>query len=237
MVATETVRMAAASGHTFGVDDIAVGAATELGYFAEASITPDWVGKPGGVAAIEALASGEVDVAYAGFGPTMRARTAGTPIKLFVSMALGLGQALVVQSRITDPAQLRGVSWAVDGIDAMSHHFAQLILRAYGVADDQVHFVVKGPPPSAVAALLSQEVDCSLIRLEEAINVTRDHPQLHTLLDFDQLLQLVPLQPHGVMVTHEDYAQKQPDAIVKVAQGIMLRHGRSITIVRRSCGR
>ncbi len=216
-----TVRMVAGSGHTFGVDDIAVGAASELGYFEQFGVKPDWIGRPGGVAAVDAILKGESDVAYAGYGPVMRARAGGAPVKIFVSMALGLGQSLVVQERIKSTADLRGVTWAVDGINAMSHHFALLILRALGIPKESVTFVVAGSPPSRIEALVKREVDCSLIRLEEAVNVSRDHAHLKTLLDFDELLKLVPLQPHGVLCTREDFLPGNREALIAVTEGLI----------------
>lgn len=230
-----TIRMVAASGHTFGVDDIAVGAASELGYFQKFNVTPSWIGRPGGVAAVEALLNREADVAYAGFGPVMRSRAVGAPVKLFVSMALGLGQSLVVQDRIKTTDDLRGVTWAVDGINAMSHHFALLVLRALEIPREAVTFIVAGSPPSRIEALVKGEVDCSLIRLEEAVNVSRDHASLRTLLDFDELLKLVPLQPHGVLVTREDYLAGHVDALVAATEGLIaaaraIHHDREVFV-------
>ena len=143
-------------------------------------------------------------------------------------MARGLAQNLVVQTRITEPDQLRGASWALDGLGALSHHMARLTIAALGIADDEIDWRVLGPPPQRIEQLISDDIDASLIRVEEAMSLSRSHAgQLHTLLGFDELKQLVPLQPHGVLATTEAYEADNAEALARLARG-MIKASRSL---------
>jgi ABC-type nitrate/sulfonate/bicarbonate transport system substrate-binding protein len=216
------IRLAAGSGPTFGVDDLACAAATHLKCWHDEGLDVTWTPVHGGVAAMNAVLDGTVDVGYGGLGPAIRGRAEGAPLRVVVSMARGLAQNLVAQSRITEPAQLRGVSWALDGIGALSHHMARLTIAALGIADDDIDWQVLGPPPQRIERLVSGGIDVSLIRVEEAMSLSQTHAgQLHTLLGFADLKRLVPLQPHGVLATTEAYEAANPEALARLARGMI----------------
>ncbi len=217
------VRLARASGSAFGVDDISCAAATELGLFAAQGLAVSWSDARGGVMAARAVLDGRADAAYAGFGPVIAARAQGQPVRIFVSQARALAQALVVQEEIVEASQLRNITWAVDGIGALSHHMARLVVRALGIPESDIRWEPVGPPPERIAALLEGRVDASLIRTEEALALDRDHgDRVHRLLDFDELKKLVPLQPHGVLMTTEAYERAQPRVLLGLAKAMIL---------------
>jgi ABC-type nitrate/sulfonate/bicarbonate transport system substrate-binding protein len=122
------IRLARASGASFGVDDISCAAATQLGLFAAQGLEVQWSDCRGGVAATRAVLASEADVAYAGFGPVVALRAGGRPCRIFVSQARALAQALVVRK---NRDSLKTV-WAIDGFGALSHHMARLVVRALG---------------------------------------------------------------------------------------------------------
>ena len=216
------IRLAAGSGPTFGVDDLACAAATHLRCWRDEGLDVTWTPVHGGVAAMNAVLDGSVDVGYGGLGPAIRKRSEGAPLRVVVSMARGLAQNLVVQSGITEPEQLRGVSWALDGMGALSHHMARLTIAALGIGDDEIDWRVLGPPPQRIEQLVSGEIDASLIRVEEAMSLSRSHEgQLHTLLGFADLKRLVPLQPHGVLATTEAYEADNAEALTRLARGMI----------------
>ncbi len=216
------IRLAAGSGPTFGVDDLACAAATRLGCWHDEGLDVTWTPAHGGVAAMQAVLDDVVDVGYGGLGPAIRFRSEGAPLRVVVSMARGLAQNLVVQSRIATPDELRGASWALDGLGALSHHMARLIIAELGIGDDEIDWRVVGPPPQRIADLVSGAVDASLIRVEEAMSLSRSHEgRLHTLLGFADLKQLVPLQPHGVLATTEAYEAEHADALGRLARGMI----------------
>lgn len=215
-----SVRLARASGSAFGVDDISCAAATQLGLFAAEGLEVQWSDWRGGVAASRAALEGKVDVAYAGFGPVVALRAEGGPCRIFVSQARALAQALVVQKNIDD---VKGKVWAVDGIGAMSHHMGRLVVRALKIPESEINWIAVGPPPERIKALLEGRVDASLIRTEEALALHRDHAdKVRRLLDFDELKQLVPLQPHGVLMTTEAYERAQPQVLLALAKAMIL---------------
>ena len=222
------VRLAAGSGETFGVDDLSCAAATDLGLWHDEGLETAWTPVHGGVRAIEALMDGRVDVAYGGLGPALAARAGGAPVRIVVSMARALAQNLVVQTRIAEPEQLRGCSWALDGFGALSHHMARLTVRALGIAEDEIEWRALGPPPERIEALLDGSIDVSLIRVEEALSLSARYPdKLRTLLGFGDLKRLVPVQPHGVLSTTEAFEAEAPDALARVTRG-MIRASRTL---------
>jgi ABC-type nitrate/sulfonate/bicarbonate transport system substrate-binding protein len=214
------VRLARASGATFGVDDISCAAATQLGLFAAQGVEVQWSDWRGGVAAMRAVLEGHADLAYAGFGPVLALRAQGHPCRIFVSQARALAQALVVRK---DVKSLKGVSWAIDGFGALSHHMARLVVRALGIPEAEIRWEAIGPPPQRIAALLEGRAGASLIRTEEALALDRDHgDKVARMLDFDQLKRLVPLQPHGVLATTEAYEAAEPEVLQGLTKAMTL---------------
>jgi ABC-type nitrate/sulfonate/bicarbonate transport system substrate-binding protein len=216
------MRLAAGSGPTFGVDDLACAAATHLGCWSDEGLDISWTPVRGGVAAIQAVMDGAVDASYGGLGPVLKYRSDGHPVRVLVSMARALAQNLVAQKSIVDTAQIRDISWAVDGIGALSHHMARLIVRALNVPESSIDWRVAGPPPERIAMLLARQVDVSLLRVEEAIALSLDPAsELHTLLGFAELKTLVPIQPHGVLAAREDYIAGHVEEVARLVRGMI----------------
>lgn len=217
-----TIRLAAGSGPTFGVDDLACAAATFLGCWEDEGLSVEWTPAQGGLAAMRMVLAGQVDAAYGGLGPVLQLRAEGQPVRIVASMARALAQNLVVQSRLASPDRLRGAAWAVDGIGALSHHMARCIVAELGIAEDDVDWRVVGPPPERIDHLLTGQVDASLIRVEEALALTQDTSNdLQLLLGFAQLKDLVPVQPHGVLSTTEAFEHTNPETLERLTRGII----------------
>ena len=222
------IRLAAGSGPTFGVDDLSCAAATTLGLWEEEGLDVSWTPVHGGVAAINAVLEAKVDVSYGGLGPVIKSRAEGNPVRAVVSMARGLAQNLIVQNRIESTDDLRGVSWALDGMNALSHHMARLAVRALGIDEPDIDWQVVGPPPERIERLLNGSLDVSLIRVEEAISLSIEHAdKVHNLLGFTQLKELVPVQPHGVLSTSEGYEAEHGEELSRLTRG-MIRASRAL---------
>jgi len=222
------IRLAAGSGPTFGVDDLSCAAATHLGLWEEEGLDVTWTPVHGGVAAMQAVMDDVVDVAYGGLGPALRFRSEGKPIRIVVSMARSLAQNLVVQERIKSTDDLKGVSWALDGFGALSHHMARLVVRNLNISEDEIDWQAVGPPPERIARLLEDSIDVSLIRVEEAVSLNADPSNtLHTLLGFAELKELVPVQPHGVLATSDAYEAEHAEELHRLTRG-MIRAARAL---------
>jgi len=221
-MAEHHIRLASGAGLTFGVDDIACAAASHLGLWEDAGLIVQWTPAFGGVKAMNKVLDGEVDAAYGGLGPVLQLRSQGHPLRIIASMARALAQNLVVQKHIKSPADLKGATWAVDGIGALSHHMARSIVAKLPMTDDDIKWRVTGPPPERIAELLSGQADVSLIRVEEALALTSNPDNsLKMLLGFVDLKILVPVQPHGVLATTEAYEDAEPDKLGLLAKGIV----------------
>lgn len=223
-----SIRLAAGSGPTFGVDDLSCAAATTLGLWADEGLDVTWTPVHGGVAAINAVLDDTVDVSYGGLGPLIKSRAEGSPVRAIVSMARGLAQNLIVQKSIQSTEDLKGVSWALDGTNALSHHMARLTVRALGIDEADIDWQVVGPPPQRIERLLNGSIDVSLIRVEEAISLSiEEADKVHNLLGFAQLKELVPTQPHGVLGTTEAYEAAHPEELARLSRG-MIRASRAL---------
>ena len=221
-MAEHHMRLASGAGPTFGVDDIACAAASHLGLWEDAGLIVEWIPAFGGVKAMNKILDGEVDAAYGGLGPVLQLRSQGHPMRIIASMARALAQNLVVQSHIKSTADLKGASWAVDGIGALSHQMARSIVAKLPIMDDDIKWRVTGPPPERIAELLSGQADVSLIRVEEALALTNEPDNsLKLLLGFVDLKVLVPVQPHGVLATTEAYEHAEPEKLELLAKGIV----------------
>jgi ABC-type nitrate/sulfonate/bicarbonate transport system substrate-binding protein len=134
----------------------------------------------------------------------------------------------VTDRSISDPTRLKGAIWAVDAIGALSHHMARLVVRALGIAEQDIRWQPVGPPPLRIAALLEGRAGASLIRTEEALVLHRDRRErVHRLLDFDELKRLVPLQPHGVLATTAPYESAAPE-VLRALAGAMVSASRGL---------
>ena len=222
------IRLAAGSGPTFGVDDLSCAAATHLGLWEDEGLDVTWTPVHGGVAAMQAVMDDVVDVAYGGLGPALRFRSEGKPLKIIVSMARSLAQNLVVQKEIKSTGDLKGVSWALDGFGALSHHMARLLVKSLNIPETEIEWQAVGPPPERIERLLNGTIDVSLIRVEEAISLNADPSNtLHNLLGFAQLKDLVPVQPHGVLATSDTYVLEHSEELHRLTRG-MIRASRAL---------
>ena len=222
------IRLAAGSGPTFGVDDLSCAGATHLGLWEDEGLDVTWTPVHGGVAAMQAVMDDIVDVAYGGLGPALRFRSEGKPLKIIVSMARSLAQNLVVQREIKSTEDLKGVSWALDGFGALSHHMARLLVKSLNIPETEIDWQAVGPPPERIERLLNGTIDVSLIRVEEAMSLNADPSNtLHNLLGFAQLKELVPVQPHGVLATSDTYVSEHSEELHRLTRG-MIRASRAL---------
>ncbi len=223
-----SIRLAAGSGPTFGVDDLACAAASYLGCWSDEGLDVTWTPVHGGVAAMKSVLDGATDASYGGLGPVLKFRCEGAPVRIIVSMARGLAQNLVTQKKFNSTADLKGASWALDGFGALSHHMARLVVKALGIAEDEIRWEAVGPPPERIERLLAGTIDVSLIRVEEAIALSLDPSnELKNLLGFSDLKKLVPIQPHGVLATTQAYEDAHPEELERLAAG-MIRASRAL---------
>lgn len=229
MGSKERVKLASGAGGTFGVDDIAIAWATSGGFWEAEGLEVEWTPVRGGVNAAKAVLAGEVDGGYGTWMPVVECCRQEKPIKVLASMALALAQTLLVnKAKVPTTADLKGKRWAVDGIGALSHSLGQLLVRGLGLPEDSVEWVVAGPPPQRIEKLLNGEVDCSLVRVEEAVVLSREHPDLlGRLLGFEEMLELAPVQPHGVISVTDTFIKERPEACAALVRGL-IRASRSL---------
>jgi predicted amidohydrolase/ABC-type nitrate/sulfonate/bicarbonate transport system substrate-binding protein len=225
--------LASGAGGTFGVDDITVAAADCLGFWEREGLDVSWIPARGGVNAMKEVLAGNAVVSYGTWMPLAYhnqgifaggdAAESPEPVVILGSMATGLAQNLLVRAdKIQTVEQLKGAKWAIDGIGALSHNMAKLTVQGLGIPEDCIKWVTAGPPPQRIAKLLSGEVDCALVRVEEATVLAREHVgELTCLLACAELSQLAPVQPHGVLGTTRKYADSHPEECARLVRGLV----------------
>ncbi|HEX6988666.1 MAG TPA: ABC transporter substrate-binding protein [Bacillota bacterium] len=145
--------------------------ATERGYFAELGLQPEFVTFESSAYMLPAVASGDVDVAGGVMTASfLNAVERGLPIKIIADKGRNIPGAsyfdLVRSTRVVDEVQsledLRGRRIAITSEGSVDHIFADLALRAAGLTEDEVEWVVIRDFGQMNPALANGSVDVAM---------------------------------------------------------------------------
>lgn len=215
------MKFASAAGQSFGLDDLPVAASYSLGIWEKLGLEVEWVKVRGAVKSMEALERGDSVVSYGGYGAALAKRSKWDKLRIIASTTLTLAQEVVGRSNLPTSDVDPVLRWAVDGIGAMSHQLAIEVIKAFSLDADRIEFVVCGPPEDRIQALASGRVDVSLLRLEEALQLTREDNSLSKLLSFEEINSRVTNPVHGVIATSEIQIMQHREDIQKVVTGLI----------------
>lgn len=167
----------------------------------------------GGAAAIPALQSGDIDLAFGGYPTAIAAVQAGLPI-LISSEAVRSGDLFagiysMPDSGITEPADLAGATIAVNTLDNIVQMAVEAHLVDAGLSLDDVTLVEIGFP-DMVAALETGNVDVIAV-VEPFGTIARQTLDAHLIVDmFSARLDNFPVA--GWFVT-SDWAAENPNTL------------------------
>lgn len=176
----------------------------------------------GGPEALQALASGSVDLASTYNGALTKVVAAGLPVRGIVAsygFEPGYDLQLVVNgdSPITEARDLVGKRITVNTLGASLEAFVDTWLRAEGLTEEEIATVTYVPLPSisATEAIASGEVDAG-VTYTNVLNRVPDGASFRTLLSYIEVNGAVT---DGAWATSEKNIEQRPDQVRAIATG------------------
>jgi NitT/TauT family transport system substrate-binding protein len=185
----------------------------ERGFFEEEGLTVTTEFAAGGAAAIPALQSGDIDLAFGGYPSTYKAIEAGIPLVVTQEAVEGApmfaGFYSMPDSGIVEAADMAGATVAVNTLDNIVQMALEIELQDAGLSLDDVT-LVEIPFPEQTAALELGNVDVISV-VEPFGTIARTTLDANFVGDmFDGRLEGFPVA--GWQVT-EDFAAENPNTI------------------------
>lgn len=141
--------------------------AIDNGIFTDHGITVENVSSTGGAAAISAMLSGDVDIAYSGNDSVLKSYAQGLPVVIVAAANNNQPDGEQDSAGLVVPAgttaqDLAGATLATNALDNINQVYTQQWLEENGVDPAEVSFV-EVPFPEQVAALQSGDISGSLM--------------------------------------------------------------------------
>ena len=197
--------------------------ANSLGYFREQGLDVELISFPSGPIAMEAFASGNIDVVYAGIGPVSTWQSKGVKVKVVANANTG-GHMIMVRSDsgIKTPADLKGKKIATPTTGSVTDVlFRQLFLKDVAKLDpvkDMKIISNINPADMPVVLMVNKEVDAIVTWEPYATQAMQGFKGVSVLFDFGQYWKekYGRLYETNVVSASQDFIEKQPDALKRV---------------------
>jgi NitT/TauT family transport system substrate-binding protein len=183
--------------------------AKELGFFEAHGITAKLVLLRGGVLAIQALVSNEVQFIYAGGAPAVDWALAGADVVILANPNTDAGQSLATRKDIKSLKELKGKTIAVNSLAGPAIIQLNAILESVGlVPGKDVSYLMIGDPPTRLTALRTGNVDATALNPPFTLHAKRAGFNL-----FDQTN--IPIlntfqMPIGSVIARRSYVKVEP---------------------------
>lgn len=198
--------------------------AKELGYYAEEGIDVELEPFPGGSDAIVLTASGQLDVAFAGVGPSFwNGAASGLSVKLIapghaegnpVATPLMISKKACEDGKIKSVADLKGKKVSVNARGA-TEYWLNAALSTGGLTIDDIQLEIL-PFPDAVAALQAGAVDAAMVGEPLATQAEQDGLAVRLASDFP----VQDVQPTAV-IGNEKWLTEHPQQAEDFVTGYM----------------
>lgn len=198
------------------IEEITPHVAVEKGFFKKYGLDVQVVEFRGDAIHTKALLSGDVDVTInIGATSAIVSASKGANLRLWVVTNPITPYHFVARKEAGTTLQaLVGKSVAVSGIGAISYHIPRMALERSGVDPEKLKYVVVGSPADRFKALVAGKIDSTVVTLTETAKLAA-YPEIIDLLDIPKLL---PEIPYDFGVAREDYIQKNPETMYKLAK-------------------
>jgi len=171
---------------------------------------------PDSVTAIQAVLTGDCDLGMGDTVAVILANEAGQSFRIF-ALEEGNQFALVSPVSITDPSQLTGKKVAYHSPASMTRGLAFLAAETYGFEPEWL--VMEGSEVRA-EALLSGEIDATVIDYEQTVNIQLEAPgEYHVLVSFAD--EFPGLMGNGLFARAEDL-EADPDLYDAIVESLLL---------------
>ncbi|WP_297981352.1 ABC transporter substrate-binding protein [uncultured Methanobrevibacter sp.] len=201
-------------GHLPSDHDTALFVAEQKKMFEDQGLTVELTQFNNGGDLMTAMASGDIDVGYAGITPVMSSIEQGVPVKV-VSGAQIEGSAIVAgaNSGISSIADLKGKTVATPGEASIQNMLLTYALKENGVSTDDVEFTTM-KAAQMTDALKAGQIDAMIIwEPYSSIAVSSGDGQLVA-----NTSEILPGHPCCVVVAREDYINNHAEALQKVLE-------------------
>jgi NitT/TauT family transport system substrate-binding protein len=192
--------------------------AYERGMFRENDIdATELVQLRGGPLAMQAIASGRVDVATVDPEGLLAAVANGHPVRAVSAPGARLSYMVAVRKEIETIADLRGKPFAISRPGAISQYLMFPLLDGAGVPRDSVQWFGVGGGYERMLALLSDRVKGALLNVDFVMEAIND-PNIRIIKSVADVL---PEYPVELLVLRNDMLDKNPDAATAITTALI----------------
>ena len=193
--------------------DAALFVADAQGQFADKGIKTELVPFNNGGDLMTAMASGDVDVGYAGITPVLSSISQGVPAKVISGVQIE-GSAIVItnDSGISSAQDLAGKTVGTPGEASIQNMLLLKYLNDSGVSPDDINITAM-KVPSMVDAINTGNLD-GMITFEPYATLAES--QGHQI--FVKSSEIVPGHPCCVVVASQDFLDKHPDVAKNISE-------------------
>jgi NitT/TauT family transport system substrate-binding protein len=177
-------------------DNVLVQIAQTEGYFSRRGIRVELISLRGGVQALQALLSDSLQFAENGGSETARAVMSGADLVMIAGFINRINYILVANPEIASLRDLAGKKIATASIGGSVDVILRAGLKGLGVDPGSMIFLPAGPPQSRLAALVSKQMDATIVAPESLVVVRKSG--LRILKDLSEVD--VPIQHTGLVV-------------------------------------
>ena len=135
--------------------------AMKHGFFKDAGLDVELSVTTPGAPMNAALRAGNLDVAIASTAQFLASIAQGVLKGKVIGENTDKAYLMLAKKGITSPAQLRGKTFAVSGLNSGDHVWAEAVLAHYGIKPNEVNWVAVGNPGTRFAALVQGSVDAT----------------------------------------------------------------------------
>ena len=171
----------------------------------------------GGPLAMQAIASGRVDVAAADPEGVLTAVANGHPVRAVSAPGARVSYMVAVRKEIETVADLRGKSFAISRPGAISQYLMYPLLDGAGVPRDSVQWFGVGGGYERMLALLSDRVKGALLNVDFVMEAVHD-PNIRIIKSVADVL---PEYPVELLVLRNDMLDKNPDAATAITTAMI----------------
>ncbi len=154
-------------------DNLLIPIAQREGYFSRRGIGVELISLRGGVQATQALLSDSLQFAEMAGSVAARASLSGADLVMIAGFVNRINYLLVSVPEISRPPDLVGKKIATASIGGSVDVVLRLGLKGMGLNPARMIFLPAGPPQSRLAALVSKQMDATIVAPESLVAVKR----------------------------------------------------------------
>lgn len=156
--------------------------AKEMGFFAEQNIDVEFVTFEGGTQTLRGSVAGGLDITGTSSDPAIIAAARGAGTKVLGTYSHKLSQSMLVQGNIKSCKDLKGRKIGIQEVGAFNEVMSRAVLASCGLTPKDVDYVnvsTKGRVP----ALLTNQIDASVLHVDQALIAKKKKPDLNILVN------------------------------------------------------